>query len=97
MALQLSDYFSAAFIKNKTNKIFIDCNGLGNSHNPLIKGKPYNVLCVTNLDSICNWESALNWLNVTFEDSDTPYKAKLVVFGFKTKSLQDNLRFQFIP
>ena len=36
-----------------------------------------------------------NWVNVTFEDIDTPYKDEHFAFGFKTQNLQDILSFQF--
>lgn len=85
-------------IKNKTNQIFIVSNGLGNTRDSLINGKPFKILGVVNVDSIYNWEKTkwvLNWINVTTEDSDTLYKAQHFAFGFKTQNLQDILSFRF--
>ena len=43
-------------IKSKTNQIFIFSNGLGNTRDSLINGKPFKILGVVNVDSIYNWE-----------------------------------------
>ena len=84
-------------MKNKVNQVFIVSTGLANARDSLINGKSYKILYLINLRKIHNWEKIkgiFNWINLTFEGSDRPYKADHFTFGLKSQIQQDCLNFQ---
>ena len=84
---------------NDTNMVFITCNGLNDSRKELINKKIYTTLGVINISQTKNWgkiKKKSRWVNANFTDSEYPYTADHVTFGFTAKILHDILSFSFI-
>ena len=80
-----------------TNVIFLICNGLNDSRDPLINGKLYKRLGVININEIRDWakiKGESKWVNIIFNDSENPTLGKHFAFPFETVNLSNLLNFQ---
>ena len=82
--------------KNTTKKIFVTCRALNNAKRALINGKIYNILGITNLNKINNWEYIKGislWVNGNFDEPKQINNSEHISFSFTTLSLNDLLDF----
>ena len=83
-------------MENGTKQIFVTCRELNDAKVVPINGKISNILGVTNLNKIENWEyikEKLLWVNVNFNSLEEVKSAGNSCFPFKTTSLSYLLSF----
>ena len=83
-------------MENGTKQIFVTCRELNDAKVVPINGKISNILGVTNLNKIENWEyikEKLLWVNVNFNRLEEVKSAGNFCFPFKTTSLSYLLSF----
>ena len=83
-------------VENGTKQIFVTCRELNDAKVVPINGKISNILGVTNLNKIENWEyikEKLLWVNVNFNSLEEVKSAGNFCFPFKTTSLSYLLSF----
>ena len=83
-------------VENGTKQIFVTCRELNDAKVVPINGKISNILGVTNLNKIENWEyikEKLLWVNVSFNSLEEVKSAGNFCFPFKTTSLSYLLSF----
>ena len=77
--------------------IFLICNGLNNARDSLINGKLYKSISVINIIEIKDWtklKRESKWINIIFNDSESPTLAKHFAFAFETVNQSNLLNFQ---
>ena len=82
--------------QNGTKQIFVTCRELNDTKVALINGKISNILGVTNLNKIENWEYINGksfWVNVNFNSLEEVKSTEHFYFPFKTLPLNDLLSF----
>ena len=85
-----------ASVKNDTEQIFITCRELNNVKKSLINSKIYELIGITDLKKINDWEEIKGrslWINVTFEEQKEINNSKHLCFPFMTRTLSDLLNF----
>ena len=92
----LESFLFSSNFENETDVTFLTCNRLSNAKEALINSKIENVLGVTYLSKILNWELAKGQTKrsqAIFVDSEYHNKLSHLAFAFVTRNITDLISF----